>query len=138
MEARRVDVPVALVDVTPALIELLGIQRPADGELDGRSLLLSAFAPERIEADRPLFCCVLSQKAAQGHFFRRAVRIGRHMLAQELTGAGSEELYDTEADPAERRPLPASPEMEAVKERLRAALARAMTGNLASQELTEE
>ena len=132
---RRVDTQVALTDIAPTLVELLGVKRPAEGDLDGHSLLLSALAPERLVPERPVFCSVLTQHIAQGIFFRRSVRAGRYMLAQELTG-GTEELYDTAADVAEQRPLPAGSAAE-VRERLRGELSRTMTGNLASQMITE-
>ena len=61
-----VDLRVGLNDIAPTLVELLGLDVPAD-ELDGQSLLLPALAPTRVPADRPVYCSVLSQRASQGN-----------------------------------------------------------------------
>jgi arylsulfatase A-like enzyme len=136
--AARVDTPAALVDLVPTLLEHTGLPRPADDALDGVSLRLVHEAPERLPKERPRFCSVLSQKATQGDFFRRAVRAGKWLYTKEVRGGGEAALYDTEADPRERAPLSLDGERAEVAARLDRWLALSLTGNLASVPLTGE
>jgi hypothetical protein len=89
-------------------------------------------AAENLE-DRPIFCSVLSQKAAQGRFFRRAVRIGNLSLHMELT-SGKTELFDLVADPGERRSVDTRVEE---RDQLRALVLGSITGNLEQVELVD-
>ena len=98
--ARRVDQPVALVDVVPTVLDALGLED--DGmSLDGGSLALSAAGKA---TERPIFCSVLSQKAKQGDFFRRSVRYRDQTLIENIV-AGTYELYNTKNDRYEKSDL---------------------------------
>lgn len=130
----RVASPVSLVDVLPTLVELAGLPRPPDGELDGASLLLPALAPERAR-ERPSLCGVISQRTTQGHFYRRSLRAGGFALLEDVT-AGTVELYDTAEDPGETRPLPPGGERGQLREELLRTLHDGATGNLGEVLLT--
>lgn len=130
-----VDVRVGLNDIVPTLVELLGLDMPAD-ELDGQSLLIPAFDPQRVPADRPVYCSVISQKSSQGDFLRHSVRVGRHVLLHDVLDRHVE-LYDRERDPKERRPLdPADPKVRATVEELTRTLRAHITGNIEERLLT--
>jgi arylsulfatase A-like enzyme len=130
----RIDAPVALVDILPTLVELLGLRR--DIAVDGQSLLFPALEPARVSPERPIFCAVLSQKPSQGHFLREAVRSGHDLLVHEVID-GRYELFDRREDPGEHAPraLTDAP-AKAVYERLRARLEAARRGNLRQRLLT--
>ena len=134
MQAQRIEQPVALIDIVPTIIELLGLDE-TDAALDGQSLLVPALTPQRASPERPIFCSVISQRAKQGHFFRRAVRSGKWLLVHEMI-SGRYELYDTDADPDEQndlyREMANAPHIAA----LRGTLARALRGDLARNLLT--
>lgn len=98
--ARRVDQPVALIDVMPTVLDALGLDE-GGATLDGASLALSAAGAS---TEQPIFCSVLSQKAKQGDFFRRSVRYRDQTLIENIVG-GSYELYNTKDDPYEKRDL---------------------------------
>lgn len=132
----RIDTPVGLVDIAPSLLELVGAPIEETQRLDGTSLLLTKNAPEKIPADRPLFCSVVSQKATQGDFFRRAVRSGKWALFKEMRGSQAMTLYDAEADPKEGAPLGADGEAADAQERLDTWLSLQLTGNIGSAPLT--
>jgi arylsulfatase A-like enzyme len=135
LAGKRVDVPVGLIDIVPTLLQLLGLDEEGM-QLDGQSLLAPAFAPDERVDGRPLFCAVLSQKAKQGNFFRRSVRVEDRVLLSDDV-AGSYELYDTRADPGERRNLVDQPSEERVLSHLKRMLEESMTGNLAQSRLTK-
>jgi len=127
----RVDHPVALLDIVPTLLELVGTKRAATEKLDGTSLLLSAREAERLPQDRPIFCTVVSQKDTQGDFARRSVRAGNFKLMAELRGSKGELLYEVARDPKELKPLPLDvPAHAAVADRLRRWLNAQLTGNI--------
>lgn len=130
-----VDLRVGLNDIVPTLVELLGLDLPADA-VDGQSLLLPAFAPARVPAERPVYCSVLSQRASQGDFLRHSVRVGRHALHQDVLERRIE-LYDVVADPREKKPLDlADPRVRATREQLEGILRAHITGNLEERLLT--
>ncbi len=134
VSARRVDMPVALVDVLPTLVELIGLGREVP--LDGQSLLIPAFEPARVPSPRSIYCAILSQKASQGHFLREAVRSGQHLLVKNAI-EGSYELYDRAVDPQEKAPLFLGQEpARSVFERLRSDLKSVPRGNLGQRLLT--
>ncbi|NUO50533.1 MAG: sulfatase, partial [Polyangiaceae bacterium] len=135
-EPQRIDVPVGLIDVTPALLELVGAPAAPGQRLDGNSLLLAKHAPDRLSADRPFFCSVVSQKAAQGDFFRRAVRSGKWALFKEMRGSQAVTLYDVEKDPAEQAPVSEGGDADAARTRLDTWLSIQLTGNVGSAPLT--
>lgn len=130
-----VDLRVGLNDIAPTLVELLGLDVPAD-ELDGQSLLLPALAPTRVPADRPVYCSVLSQRASQGDFLRHSVRVGRYALFEDAL-EGRLDLYDVEDDRRELRPLdPSDPRHRELTNQMAQILRAHLTGNLAERPLT--
>ena len=95
----RVDAPVDLVDVAPTVADVLGVRDRggADREFQGRSLLpVITGAP-----GRPF---VVSRTVWERP--RYALRDGRWTFVYD-TANGSEELFDTEADPEERQDVAA-------------------------------
>jgi arylsulfatase A-like enzyme len=88
-QGRRVDAPVGLVDVTPTLLELVGLPVPA--HVQGRSLV---GVVERGEPARPW---VFSQYRLSGDV---ALRAGRWKWLRDETG---DRLYDLGDDPGETR-----------------------------------
>lgn len=130
-----VDVRVGLNDIAPTLVELLGLDIPADA-LDGQSLLLPALAPTRAPADRPVYCSVLSQRASQGDFLRHSVRVGRYALFEDVLERRLD-LYDVETDRRELHPLdPSDPRHRETTTRLTQILRAHLTGNLEDRLLT--
>ena len=130
----RIGTPVALIDIVPTLVELLGLG--PDVAVDGQSLLFPALEPQRVPPARPIFCAVLSQKPSQGHFLREAVRSGHDLLVHEVID-GRYELFDRRDDPGEHasRALTEEP-AKALFERLRATLEAARRGNIRQRLLT--
>ncbi|MGH7899574.1 MAG: sulfatase family protein, partial [Candidatus Binatia bacterium] len=115
---RIVSAPVQLVDLTPTILDLVGVP-PLGGRSEGISLapvLAGAAEPDR---DRPVFLQrrFYDTEAIDGvriQGAKYAVRIDRwkYIVAKE---EGSYELYDLEADPAELRNLYAEHPQPAVK-----------------------
>ncbi len=128
IEPKRIDTPVGLIDIIPTILEMVGATDDTD-RLSGQSLLMPALRPEGVWQNRPLFCSVASQKAAQGDFFRRAVRQNGFALLQEVHD-GRFELYDMTRDPREQRNLIDAPEHASRVEALKALLRQSYTGNL--------
>jgi arylsulfatase A-like enzyme len=131
-----IDAPVGLVDIVPTVLELVGASTTGGERLDGHSLLLSKNAPDRLPGERPLFCSVVSQKAAQGDFFRRAVRSGRWALFKEMRGSQEVTLFDVERDPGERSAVAAEGDAAQAIEKLGGWLSLQLTGNIGSAPLT--
>ena len=103
--ARRSE-PVSLVDLTPTLCDLAGIDLAdrAPRPPDGASLLLLCDDPAA-ESDRPVFAEMTSEGVPSPMFM---IRRGRFKL---MTGGGAPDLlFDLEADPEERNDLAAEPE----------------------------
>jgi arylsulfatase A-like enzyme len=134
VKPQRIDTRVALTDVVPALVEALGVG-PGDMELDGQSLLIPAFAPQAVAADRPIYCNVLSQKPKQGDFFRQAVRSGERALMHDWV-AQKFEYYDLTADPGEATNLVDRGSESETIARLKGILEAELTGNLRELRLT--
>ncbi len=96
MTPRTSDVPIAHLDVAPTLLDLLGVPTPA--RFVGRSRadeIRTGRAPEPY----PVYAEILPDSNYDRH--QIAVILGRHKLIQRL-GEGYGELYDLDADPAER------------------------------------
>ncbi|MBL8842782.1 MAG: sulfatase [Planctomycetes bacterium] len=98
---RTVDAPVALMDLAPTLLELLGLQ--PGWQFEGHSLRswLDAGAPS--DAARPVFSesgysTAFEVSLHHGRF--KLIRIGSKYIAGQLTNRPYE-LYDIEADPGE-------------------------------------
>jgi arylsulfatase A-like enzyme len=91
----RVAEPVALVDLAPTLLALMG--QPAPSEFRGRALPMrdGRFAPD---PERPIVA------ETQRFASLRSLRVGRHKLIVDRE-RGSRKLFDLEADPGEQRNL---------------------------------
>ena len=98
---------VSLVDVTPSLLDLLGLPLPE--ALDGRSLAadLTGGAPSEAE---PIFSRIQSKQ-----FTRDGLVLGRHKLVRTRRPEGEQvELFDLASDPEEKRDVSnAAPELTA-------------------------
>ena len=114
--------PAETVDIFPTLAELAGLPAPSGPQpIDGLSLVPVLRDPSSTIRDHAYHCYPRGEKMG------RAIRTARHRLVEwKKPGAPADtaefELYDYEADPAERKNLAAS-QPEVVAE-LRAILAR--------------
>ena len=108
---KRIETPVSLVNVTPTILDLLGLQIPAD-EMEGRSLrpLIEGKSPGGLP---PVACETIRQAALA------SLRDGDWKYILNLDSCEGE-LYDLAADPAERDDLAGSRPEQAM--RLRQAL----------------
>jgi arylsulfatase A-like enzyme/Flp pilus assembly protein TadD len=101
--------PAGLVDVTPTVLALLGIE--PDGELDGRPLLTPSAASPGASAGAPPDASGRSERGLYAETFYPRLHFGWSDLASIIAGRhhliqGPEpELYDLLADPRERRNL---------------------------------
>ncbi len=96
--AKRIDSPVALVDLAPTILESLGHTDYRD--LDGQSLLLPALS-QQPPTPRTIRCATASQRAGVKPFYRRAFRNERFTLMED---DGKFSLFDA-ADKGERNEL---------------------------------
>lgn len=101
--AARISHPVGLVDIAPALQELLDLPR-GDMHPDGQSLLLPVLSPNEVREDRPLFCSVFQVFSGRDDFFIHSVRSGRYAFMHHML-SGKKELFDLEEDPEEQHDL---------------------------------
>ncbi len=101
-QARSWDAPVSHLDVLPTLLDLMGLDHPAD--LDGISLAES-IRSDAAPPERAVFC-QYSGNPALGDI-RRAVITRRHKYVYDP--ADAPELYDLAADPLEMTNLAADP-----------------------------
>lgn len=107
----RVAEPVSLVDVLPTLLDVAGVDQPA--ELPGRSLLRPS------AADRAVFSEYHAQGMVNGGFM---VRKGRYKYCAYV---GAEpQLFDLEADPDECTDVASDPAFAAVREDMHRELLR--------------
>jgi arylsulfatase A-like enzyme len=116
--ARRIDGPVALVDIAATVVEAVGARR--DGGLQGHSLLVPGRGSSEGASDRPIFCTIVGQ-FEQARFFRRSVRAGGYALMHDVR-SGIVQLYDTRADGRERHDLASLPAQRARIDELKALL----------------
>ncbi|MGB1700375.1 MAG: sulfatase, partial [Nannocystaceae bacterium] len=129
MEPAQIDTRVALVDVVPTLLDMLGLEPPRD-DLDGQSLAIPALEPEAVDPDRSIFCTTTAIRASFGEFFRRSVRKGDWVLMTDPPN-NNELLFDTTKDRREHNNLLPGAEGEAGVAALREELSRTLTGNIA-------
>ena len=119
--ARRrasIDDPVALVDVAPTLIDLVGAPIPAN--MRGRSLLpVIARARRRRAGARPVFAELLPA-TAWPHHATMMVDGGKKLIHRISDRRW--ELYDLASDPGEKKNLADAPAAAALLESLRAKL----------------
>lgn len=109
-----VTAPVALIDVVPTILEMLG-QPDAPEELTGQSLLVPALSPAA--ATPRLIPCVTTKQGSSKSkpYFRRAIRTESHLFVDHAT-AKVRELFDLRKDVKERNDISghqASKELEA-------------------------
>jgi len=126
--AQRIRSPVALVDIAPTLLELLGARKTAL-PLDGQSLLVPAYEPSVVAHDRPIFCTICQVLAGRPAFFTRSVRRATWSLVEEVE-TGRVELYDRERDPGERTDLAGRTDLFPTIKDLRRVLSLAEESNL--------
>ena len=88
VKPKRIDTPVALLDIVPTLLEAIG-EVPGAMQFDGQSLLVPAFAPTRIDAARPFFCSTLLQDETHANFFIRGVRAGTQAYVHDPSRAAA-------------------------------------------------
>ena len=103
--ARRTDVPVSSLSVTPTLADLLGVPR----EPYWRGESLAAFAKDAVTAPtaQPVFALGTSNKAYPEPL--QMIRDGQYKLIREA-GSGRVRLYDLVTDPFEQQDLGADQE----------------------------
>jgi arylsulfatase A-like enzyme len=128
MGPRRVSPRVALVDLAPTLLELLGARSSAP-PLDGQSLFIPALEPAVVDPKRPIFCTICQVLVGRPPFYTRAVRRDRWSFYEDAKG-GRTELYDVEKDPGERVDLAESRGHVSVAAELRQVLSGQHEGNL--------
>lgn len=134
IKRKKVSTPVALVDIVPTVLEVLDIDKGTEA-LTGQSLLVPALAPELRPDPRYIPCSVISQKAKQGNYYRRAVRTDDMLLVHNVI-EGSFELYDTENDPKEKSNVYDERKDEPSVVGMREFLVSSQTGNLADHLMT--
>jgi arylsulfatase A-like enzyme len=101
---RRIATPVALLDVVPAVLELVGLPVEGDPRLSGQSVLVPALAPDDVDPERPITCSVHSKSKGDNAFKVRAVVSGDWKLVHNLK-ENSHELYNLAKDPKEKKNL---------------------------------
>lgn len=126
--ATRIKQPVALIDIVPTLIELLGGDY-SHVALEGQSLYLPVHAPQLTKPNRPIFCTIYDVMPGRSSFFNRTVRAGNWALHEELI-SGRTELYDLTTDPGERSNLAHLRKYEPVRSELDRILTTAPQSNL--------
>ena len=126
----RVKQRVALVDIVPTLLELIGA--PPDAmSLAGQSLLVPVQEPAAVDPSRPMFCSIYQLLGGRKPFFTRAVRNGEYTLMHEML-SDRVELYDARRDRGEEHDLSEEPERAEAIADLKALLSQSLTGNLFS------
>lgn len=107
---RTVESFVALADVTPTILERVGL--PVPREMTGRPL--PASESDGRAADTPLFSATVCERDDE-QWKNSAVHSEGYKLVRQRLGVEpySAELYDVAADPFDRRPLDGREELEA-------------------------
>lgn len=126
--ATRVKQPVALIDIVPTLLALLGGDY-SHLTLEGQSLYVPVHAPALTKPNRPVFCTIYDVMPGRSSFFTRNVRAGDWALHEELI-SGRTELYNVATDPGERSDLAHLRKYEPVRNELLRILTTAPQANL--------
>jgi len=134
-----VDAQVRLADVTPTILDLLGVEPPAD--LDGASLV-GLLRGEDAAGPGPALAAMISEHPGNRPD-SYAVRDGGFKLIEHDEGwtgyrwlGSREELYDLRSDPGELHDL--GDEAQELRAHLRSLLAAARAGRTPERQLTEE
>jgi arylsulfatase A-like enzyme len=131
----RIETPVALVDIVPTLIELVGAGR--DGpELAGRSLLGPLHATGTADPLRPIFSTAAHQRADQRPRLVHAVRQEGYTLIHRRED-DNWALFHAAEDPGERRDISQEPAHAARLRRMQELLTQNLTGNLGQAPVLE-
>jgi arylsulfatase A-like enzyme len=129
LPAKRVETPVALIDIVPTLLEAVGADA-GKMQLDGQSLLVPSFAPEAVDPERPIFCTAIPLVAGDESWFFRGARTQRRTFLRDFIGT-NDQLYDAQRDFAETKNLVADPAEAETIQRLGAQISASLLGNLA-------
>ena len=124
----RIKPRVALLDLVPTLLEMLGAQN-ATAQLDGQSLFVPAYEPNLVDPQRPIFCSIYQVMSGRPRFFTRSVRRGRWSFFEEAY-AGSVELYDLPVDQREHVNVVGEVQSAQLVSDLRQLLSQVRDGNL--------
>ena len=125
---QRVEQRVALVDIVPTILELVGLRDGTDN-LSGQSLLVPTLRSDKIDPARPIFCNIASITSKLGTFFRRSVRTDKYTLIHDFN-EGKFSLFDAEKDRGEQQDVSGAGEHGAAFANLKAVLEASLTGNL--------
>ena len=127
---RRVEAPVSLVDLTPTLLELAGVDR-SGVHTDGSSLAAPLTSHASAE-QRPVVC----EYQAEGVNAPAAmIRAGRHKLI--VCAGDPDQLYDLQNDPLELSNLASDPQHDALVGRLRGELTARLDLDAVNQRVLE-
>jgi arylsulfatase A-like enzyme len=102
------------VDLAPTIAAVSGAKPSA--EVDGRSLIPYAVAPERVDDRGLLIESLVRDRSAAHGFPYEAIRTERYLYVNYSTG--EEELYDLREDPYELDNVAADPDYGATKRAL--------------------
>ncbi len=129
MPAARVETEVALVDLVPTLIELVGAPRDGADQLSGSSLLHPILEPARVTRERPIYCAAAHQRSNQKPYLQRTLRQGGYALFDWERGERTA-LFHTDDDPLELHDVIADPAHAERVRRMQHLLSLTHTGNL--------
>lgn len=127
----RVDTPVALVDLVPTLIELVGAPRDGADALSGSSLLIPLEQPARVDRRRAILSTAAHQRSNQAAFLARCARQDGFALFHRQRGdTQSWALFHTDEDPREAHDVSSDPAHGERLRRMQQLLASSLTGNI--------